>query len=161
MKRRGARLCGSLALAALTACGSTAPPPPVPARSFDDPGFVASADHELRYGTVLSADLEAAVAAAYGIDRRRDEVVVNLSVLRRRPGQLPESVAATVWGTWHAPAGEPAELRFQAVTAGDAVSYVATAPVRDREPIVLELQALPAAGGAPLLARITRQFELR
>jgi hypothetical protein len=161
VKRRAAGLCGSLTLAALTACGGAAPPPPAPARSFDDPGFVASADHELRYGTVLAADLEAGVAAAYGIDRRRDEVVVNLSVLRRRSGQLPQSVAAAVSGAWHAPAGEPAELRFRAVTAGGAVSYVATAPVRDREPIVLELQALPAAGGAPLRARITRQFELR
>ena len=161
MNRAPVRNCCWFVAALLAACGNRVEPPPVAARSFDDPGFVAAGEHELHYGAILAAELPDAVAAEYGIDPRMDTVIVNLSVLRHRSGQLPASVDATVSGTWRDLIGEPVELRFRAVTAGGAVSYVATAPVRNRQPIVLELRAQPVGSESRLTARITRQFDLQ
>jgi hypothetical protein len=160
MSRLPCWLLGCLAAPLLAGCGHDATPPPVPARSFDDPGFVAAGDYELRYGVVLSADLSAAVAAAYGIEQRDNQVIVNLSVLRHRPGQLPLPVEADVSGSWRDLTHEPAPLQFRTLTAGGAVSYVAAVAVRDRVPFVLELRALPTGGGPVLVAKITRQFDL-
>jgi len=149
-----------LAALCLAACGSDAPPSPVAARPFDDPGFVAAGGYELRYGAVQASALPAEVAAGYGIAPRSDRLVVNLSVLQRRDGGLPVAVEAGITGTWRGLAGEPSALRFRAVQAGGSVSYVAEVPLRNRDPIVLELVAAPPAAPAPLRARLTRQFDV-
>lgn len=160
MKRGGLLLCCGLAAALGTACGGGAPPAPVPARQFEDPGFVAAGGYELRYGAVQASGLAAEVAADYGIERRDDRLVVNLSVLQRRTGSLPVPVEAQVAGTWRNLIGEAQALEFRRVTAGTGVSYVAEAPLRDRESIVLELQAQPAGSSTLIEARLTRQFDL-
>ena len=54
-------------LAALSACGDSGPRPPVEAREFEDPGFVADGDFEMRYGTLLASDLTEDVAVRHRI----------------------------------------------------------------------------------------------
>lgn len=145
----------------MAACGGGAPPPPVEARQFEDPGFVADGDFEMRYGTVLAGDLPDEVATRHGIERRNDRMVINLSVLQRRAGEVPLPVEAEVAGTWRGLVSEPRTLDFRAVAAHEAVSYVAVVPVVDGEVIMLELWARPPAATRPLEARITRRFDTR
>lgn len=154
------RLAVAATLVLLAACGAEAPPPPVEARPFDDPGFVADGGYELRYGTVLAAELPAEVASAYGIDPRRDAMVVNLSVLQRRDGTTAMPIEARVAGTWRSLIGEPLPIEFQTVAAGAAVSYIGLVPVVDGQAVVLELEAWPAGANRRLGARITRSFDL-
>jgi hypothetical protein len=154
------RLC-VLAALGLAACGGGAPPPAVEARQYEDPGFVTDAGFEMRYGTVLAADLPEAVADLHGIERRRDRLVVNLSVLRRREGGVPIPVEATVGGSWRGLVSEPEPLQFRQVVAAGAASYLAVLPVADREVIVLELHARPDGAVRPLRARVTRSFDTK
>lgn len=155
-----ATIAAVLLATALAGCGSKTSPAPVPARQFEDPGFVAGSGHEMRYAAVQASSLPAEVTAAYGMSQRSDRLVVNVSVLDRQAPGLPVAIAAEVSGTWHGLAGEPQALAFRAVTAGGAVSYVAEAPLRDRDPVVLELTATPAGSVTPLRARLTRQFDV-
>lgn len=143
----------------VTACGGGAPPPPVEARQFEDPGFVAHGDFEMRYGTVLAGDLPDEVATRHGIERRNDRMVINLSVLQRRAGEVPVPVEAEVAGTWRGLVAEPQALEFRPVAADQTVSYIAVVPVVDGEVIVLELRARPPGATRPLEARITRRFD--
>jgi hypothetical protein len=134
---RAAAACSVAIL--LVACGAEAPPTPVPARDFGDPGVVTGSGYEMRYAALQATLLPAEVTATYGIPQRSDRLVVNVSVLARR---------------------EPVPLEFRAITAGGSVSYVADAPLRDREPIVLELSATPDGSTLPLRTRLTRRFDV-
>lgn len=145
----------------VAACGGGAPSPPVEARPFEDPGFVADGDFEMRYGTVLASELPEEVAARHGIERRSDRMVINLSVLQRRAGEVPLPVAAEVAGTWRGLVSEPRTLDFRAVAAHEAVSYLAVVPVVDGEVVMLELRASPPGAKRPLEARITRRYDTR
>lgn len=159
MTPRGATLVTALAAALVAGCGgSSAPPPPVPARLFEDPGFVATGEHEMRYGIVLASELPAAVAEAYAINRSKDRVVVNVSVLRRQAGALPSPIEAEVEGEWRTLVGEPQPLAFRPVLEGAAVSYVAEAPVGNQEPTTFELRARPPQAST-ITATVTRSFD--
>jgi len=160
MKLARPRAAGLLAAILLAACGAEAPPTPVPAREYDDPGFIAAGAYEMRYAAIQASSLPAAVAASYGIPQRSDRLVINVSVLERKAGQLPVATPAEVTGTWRTLAGEPQALGFRAVSAGDSVSYVAEAPLRDRDPLMLELAATPPGSAATLQARVTRRFDV-
>lgn len=159
--RRDPSRAAMLASILLAGCGSgSAPPAPVAAREFDDPGFVASGQYEMRYGMVLASELPVEVASAYGIDRRPDRVVVNVSVLRRQQGALPLPVEANVEGTWRTLVGERQPLAFRAVLEAKTISYIAEAPARDHEPTTFEMRAEPPRGAA-IVVRITREFDTR
>lgn len=148
-----------LATVLLASCGgSAAPPAPVPARLFEDPGFVADGDYEMRYGIVPVNELPAEVARTYGINRSKDRVVVNVSVLRRRPGALPLPTDAEVAGDWATLVGEPRSLEFRPVREGDAISYIAELAVTSQGAITFELRARPP-GGKIMAARVTREFD--
>jgi hypothetical protein len=148
-----------LAAALVTGCGSgDVPPAPVPARLFEDPGFVASGDHEMRYGIVPASELPAEFATSYGINRSKDRVVVNVSVLRRQADALPRPIDAEVEGHWQTLVGESQSLVFRPVHEGGAISYLAELPVVNRGPITFELRARPPQA-AVMIARITREFD--
>lgn len=152
--------CGAGLLALLLAgCGGGGPPAPVAARPYQDPGFVADADFELRYGTLLATELTADLASAYGIDRRQDLALLSLSVLQRRPGEPPLPVAASVAGSLSGLLGEPRRLEFRTLELAGGVSYLAQFDLRDRQPVVLQFEARPRVAPARVLrARITREF---
>jgi len=149
-----------LAAALVAGCGGSAAPPPapVPARLFEDPGFVAEGDYEMRYGIVPASELPAGVARTYGIVRSKDRVVVNVSVLRRRADTLPLPIDAEVAGDWRTLIGEPQSLSFRPVLEGNAISYIAELPLANQGPITLELRARPPQGSM-MTARITREFD--
>jgi hypothetical protein len=146
-----------LAAISLGACGGgDAPPAPVPARLFEDPGYVATGDYEMRYGIVTTSDLPAEVARTYGINRSKDRIVVNVSVLRRRAGVLPEAIEADVAGDWQTLVGEPQSLAFRAVLEGGAISSIAELTPAGQGAITFRLRAQPP--GAPAMtARVASQ----
>lgn len=158
MRSRGLLPLQALASAIIAACGGSAAPPPVAARAFEDPGFVGAGGYEMHYGLLPAGDLAAGVAAAYGIDRDAQQVVVAVSVLKRQPAALPIPVEGRVTGSWRGLISGSQPLEFRAVLEGGSVSYIAEVPLRSREAMIFELAAVPDGANAPLTARITREF---
>lgn len=145
----------------LAGCGGGGPPAPVAARPYQDPGFVADGDFEMRYGTLLAVELAPSLASVYGMDRRSDLAVLSLSVLRRRPGETPLPVAAEVSGFVSGLLGEVRPLEFRTLDFAGGVSYLAHFKVRDRQPVVLQLEARPRAESTRVLrARVVREFSI-
>lgn len=155
--------CGiaGVLVALLAACGGGGPPAPVAARPYDDPGFVADGEYEMRYGTLLALDIAPALAIAYGIDRRPDLAVLSVSILRRRPGETPLAVTAQVSGALSTLLGEQRTLAFEQLEMEGGVSYLAQFAAPDRQPVLLQFEARPDAMPTRLLrARLTREFSV-
>ena len=150
---------GAILVLLLTGCGRGGAPAPVAASPYQDPGFVANGEFEMRYGTLSAADIAPDLASAYGIDRRQDLGVLSVSVLLRRAGNTSLPVAATVSGSLTTLLGERRALEFRTVDPAGSVSYLAQFKTRAREPVVLQFSARPQAEpGRELRARITREF---
>jgi len=145
-------------LALLAGCGVEAPAP-VAARDYADPGVVIGSGHEMRYGVVPLAEIPASVRRSYGLTGDADQVLVNVSVLKRdATGQTGPSVESTVVGSMRRLTGQETTLEFRAIRTGGAVSYLAVAPLHDREPVTLLLQATPLHSSSGMSARVVRQF---
>jgi len=155
--------CGvaGLLVLVLAGCGGGEPPAPVAARPYEDPGFVADGEFEMRYGTLLAAELAPDLASAYGIDRRQDLALLSVSILRRRPGATPLPVTAGVSGSLSTLLGEQRALEFRRLDVAGSVSYLAQFEARDRQPFALQFEARPEAAPARVLrARITRELSV-
>lgn len=154
MNRRRLPLLAAILVAA---CGGSGEQRVVTAEPSLDPGFVAAGDHEMRYGVLLASELPPQVATTYAIERSRGRVLVNISVLRRHSATTAP-VEARVQGSYRSLIGAAAPLEFRAVLEGTSVSYIAEFEVRNRDPVVIEIEAVPAGSDDRLRARLTRSF---
>ncbi|MGA1497279.1 MAG: DUF4426 domain-containing protein [Steroidobacteraceae bacterium] len=146
-------------LALLAACGAE-PPAPVAARVYADPGVVVGSGYEMRYGIVPMADIPAPVRRAYGLTGNADGLLVNVSVLQRNAaGQAGTSVESRVSGSVRRLTGQDSPLEFQVIRTGETVSYIAQAPLHDREPVTFLLEATPLQSSSGISARVVRQFD--
>lgn len=143
----------------LAACGAE-PPAPVAAREYADPGVVVGSGHEMRYGIVPIAEIPAPVRRAYGLTGSADGLLVNVSVLQRNAaGQAGPSIESRVSGRMRRLTGQDNPLEFRVIHTGTAVSYLAVAPLHDREPVTFLLEATPLHSSLEMAARVVRQFE--
>lgn len=133
---------------------------PVAARDYADPGVILGSGHEMRYGILPMAEIPASVRKSYGLGGHADGLLVNVSVLQRNAaGQIGSSVESVVSGTLRRLTGQDTTLEFRAVHTGEVVSYLALAPLHDREPVTFLLQARPLQSPASMSAKVVRQFE--
>lgn len=142
----------------LVACGGGGAERAVPAAPARDPGFVAADGYEMRYGILLASELPPQVATTYAIERSRGRVIVNVSVLRRNLATAPP-LAATVRGSQRSLIGTAAPLEFRAVLEDTSVSYIAAFEVANQDPVIIEIEAVPAGSDTRLHTRVTRSFD--
>jgi hypothetical protein len=156
------RLPGGPALAlafGIAACGGgDAPVPPAP--PYADPGFVEAGDWRLAYALTPSRDLPVGIAGTYGIERRRDLAVLVVALAprdARADARLPDAQAEA---TAVALTGERTPLALSRRDEAGGASWLATAAIRHRVPVTIEIRAR-ATPEAPLLrARLTREFRV-
>jgi len=159
MKPSGQAASLVLLFTLLGGCG-TEPAAPVAARDYADPGVVVGSGHEMRYGILPMSEIPASVRKSYGLNGSADGLLVNVSVLQRNAaGQIGSSVESVVSGSLRRLTGQDTTLEFRMVRTGGVVSYLALAPLHDREPVTFLLEARPLQSPASMSARVVRQFE--
>lgn len=147
-----------MAACMVVACSDGGQQRTVPAPPARDPGFVAAGGYEMRYGILLASELPPQVATTYAIERSRGRVVVNVSVLRR-DSATTMPVEARVQGSQRSLIGTAAPLEFRAVLEDTSVSYIAGFEVANQDPVIIEIEAVPADSDTRLHARVTRSFD--
>lgn len=105
-------------------------------------------DYEVHYNVVNSTFFTPEVAAAYGITRSRDRVVVSVSVRERLDDGSTRPQRAVVTGN-SSDLIHKTKLDFEEVDERDAIYYIAELRINDKEKRDFRLLVQPEAGRPP------------
>lgn len=113
-------------------------------------------DLSLRVQAIQTDRLPEPVAAAYGVRRSRNDVLV-LVALRQGADAVATSPAAEVKVTVSDLLGRSRAIAMRQIVSGDLVDHVGTLRATPPETLRIQVQARPA-NGEPLSLAITRDF---
>ena len=128
---------------------------PATAEEFDAGRFVV---HYVALGT---EQLSPKVAAAYGIARRPDRVLLNVTILRKVQGEPGKPITALVQASALSGDGRYRPLTMRRVDEPPAVTYLGEVTVADRETLSFEINLLIEGETAPIRLRLQQQFFTR
>jgi hypothetical protein len=149
----------ALGLALLASCGGGDSPVP-PATPFADPGFVEAGEWRLAYALTPSRDLPVGIAGTYGIERRRDLAVLVVALAPRDARADARLADAEAEATAVALTGERTRLALSRRDEAGGATWLATAAIRHRVPVTIEIRARATPEAPPLRARLTREFRV-
>lgn len=119
-------------------------------------------DYAIHVNAMLTSDLTADVAQAYGIQRSENQGFVNLVVLKNSPDggdKLPVSARISVSAANLT--GQLKSMEMREIVDGESIYYVGQVSVDDRETINFDFDVQPADSQRMLLVRYTHQFYTR
>lgn len=116
-------------------------------------------DYLVLYNAFPALTLPAAMAANYGIDRRDDNALINITVMKKDSAQ-----AARISGTY-TDLINVRPLEFREIREENSVGYIAQVHYNNRETLRFDVQvqpqlpaAAPAPIGSPFKISFTRKF---
>ncbi|MGE0114732.1 MAG: DUF4426 domain-containing protein [Steroidobacteraceae bacterium] len=152
-------LCSSLlalTLGMLAACNRQPSADIQPAQTSDE-SFKVAGDYEMHYNAVRSDQLTADVARAYGIERSKNKVLLNISVLHKSPdGTTPSDAEIAVIA--RNLNGQLKDVQLRRIAENTATYYIAEVSFSGAETLVFEIKATPAGSTIPIEATLTREF---
>ena len=130
----------------------------VPAQPSDE-SFKEFGDFELHYNAVRTDRLSPEIARAYGIERSKNRVMLNVTMLRKEADQAPRKpVAGEVSVDAYNLNGQQKNIEIRRVNEGEAIYYIGEAPISNHEILVFDIKATPTGEAKPLTAKFTREF---
>ncbi len=118
--------------------------------------------YTIHHNALTSDVLAPQVAQAYGIQRSTSRGMINIAVMRDRPGALGEAVTAQIDLNARNLIGQKRkDIQLREVREADAIYYIADFPVAHREHLVFEMEVIPAGETSPLNARFDQEFYTR
>ena len=119
--------------------------------------FQISGDYELHYNAVRSDSLQPDIARAYGIERSKNKVLLNISVLNKAGGN---SVAgdADVHVVTRNLNGQVKDITLRRVAEEQAIYYLGEVSFSGAETLVFDITATPTGSTLPITASLTREF---
>ncbi len=114
--------------------------------------------YEVHYSAFNSTFLTPEVARQYGIVRSRAIGVVNISVLKKREGQVPESVEAQVEGIVSNDIAQQIHLPFRRVREGQAIYSLAEFQFSEGEVLTFQIRARVNTETQPMQLRFANTF---
>ena len=140
----------------LGACGGGGGGHAPAAREWQDPGQARQGEWTLYWNADPTADLDPAVANAYGVERRPRGAIVTVSLVRDLDPRA--AAAATVEIGARTLLGQPRTVQVKRVERDGVVSWLGQLDVQDREQLVFSLSARVPGQSAPLVAEFRREF---
>ena len=128
-------------------------------------GQIAIADNSTRTGgytihhnAFTTDSLPVQVATAYGIQRSKNRVLLNVTVLRDNPGTMGTPVRAEIRAVARNLYGQIRPIELREIVEDKAIYYIADFPVDHREILNFEFEILPEGGRYPLRATMRQEF---
>lgn len=162
MKNNPARFAIPAALAALlvslTACGPR-PESGAPAARPSEASFQTFGNYEVHFNAVRADQIPAEVARAHGIERSKNRVMLNVTILQKIGDGAPRKpVKGAVSVDAYNLNGQLKNMEMRQVTEGEAIYYIGTASISASEILVFDIKATPEGESSPLEVKLKREF---
>ena len=100
----------------------------------------------VHYNAFNSSIVTPEVAQAHGLVRSGYRGMVNITVQRKREGQLPKNVTAFLDGYVKHLNGTEIPLEFTQINEGDVVYYIGEFQIANGQPLTFDIDVKPGAG---------------
>ncbi len=114
--------------------------------------------YTVHHNALKSDFLTPAIAKAYGIQRSKFQGLVNISVIKDKPGAEGSSVKAKITIEALALSGVPKDITLKEIVEDNAIYYIGDFPVIDREIVNFTIEVTPEGEDRPIHARFSQQF---
>jgi hypothetical protein len=144
------------------ACGQSSPN-----AAQGDSGDVMSAtesfrvfgDYELHFNALTTDQLNEVMATEHGIVRSRNRILLNVSVLEAQEIGVPMAVPAAVRASARNLTGQLRNLPVREVRDGEAIYYIAEAPIANAETLIFTIEATPESETESEAEALTVSFQ--
>jgi len=120
--------------------------------------FVTAGDYEMHFNAVRTDQLTADVARAYGIERSKNKVLLNVSVLNRANG-ADRAIEAAVTVVVRNLSNQVKDVPLRRISESNAIYYIGEADIGgSAETLVFEISAIPSGSNNTITAKLTREF---
>ena len=118
--------------------------------------------YTIHHNALTTDNISPKAANAYGIVRSTSRGMLNISVIRDKPGTTGEAVPARVTVKARNLIGQARhDIAVREVREGDAIYYIADFPVSHRERLHFDIEVLPEGETHPLQASFEQEFFTR
>lgn len=114
--------------------------------------------YTIHHNAFTSDILNPEVAKTYGLQRSKQRGLLNVSVIKEKPGTTGEPVPARVEVHTVALTGQRARLPMREIKEQDAVYYIGELSVRDQETVSFDIQVVPEGSDKTYGMRMSQQF---
>ena len=142
----------------LTACERQPPTAAIQPALTGSESFQVVGDYEMHYNAVRTDQLTADIARAYGIERSKNKVLLNISVLHKNADGGTTASDASIDLAVHNLNGQTKQVALRRIAESNAIYYIAEAPFSGAETLVFVIKALPNGSTTVLEATLTREF---
>jgi len=101
------------------------------------------------------------IAARYGIQRSRNQGLLNVSIIKETPGATGQPVTALVRVQANNLAGLVKTIELREIREQDAIYYIGEFPVIDGEIVNFNLEVTPAGESQSIRAKFSQDFYTR
>lgn len=158
MRTKHAAFISVLCLSASIAACNPGPTPEIqPAQSSSD-SFTASGDYELHYNAFRTDQLSADIARSYGLERSKNKVLLNITVLHKQATGPAKPIDATVTVNARNLNGQTKDVQLRRIAEGEAIYYIGSAGISGTEILVFDISAVPPGETTPIAATLSREF---
>jgi len=143
----------------LVGCGRPQPSAAIQPAQTSSESFKISGEYEMHYNAVRTDQLTVDIARAYGIERSKNKVMLNVSVLHKAPDSLTTSPAdADISVVARNLNGQQKDIQLRRIAENAATYYIGEVSFSGAETLVFEITATPTGSTIPITATLTREF---
>lgn len=158
MRTRDAAIASLLCLSVIVAGCDPGPTPEIQPAQTSSESFTTAGDYELHYNAFRADQLSADIARTYGIERSKNKVLLNVTVLHKQAGTPGKPVEAGITVNARNLSGQVKDLQLRRITEGEAIYYIGSAGISGAEILVFDISAVPSGGTTPIAATFNREF---
>ena len=143
--------------ASFTGCGRQ-PSSVIQPAQISNESFQVAGDYEMHYNAVRTDQLTAEIARSYGIERSKNKVLVNVSVMKKNPDGTLTSSDAQITIAARNLNNQLKDIQLRRITENTAIYYIGEVGFSGTETMVFDISALPAGSAEPINATLSREF---
>lgn len=148
-----------IALLAVASGCSPRPQAGAPPAQPSEESFKEFGNYEVHYNAIRADQIPAEVARAHGIERSKNRVMLNVTILRKDADHAPRKpVKGTVSVDAYNLNGQLKNIEMRQVTEGEAIYYIGTVGISGSEILVFDIKALPENEATPFEVKLKREF---